>query len=165
MQAAAPFGPGPAPAGEWRTVRAEEAFGAVLEDLRPTTEAALQEAQALAQKLQVMVYGSVTGRFTAQDADADFTLLLPWDERDSGALRAFQQRVLVELRRELLARGWHVSTVGLGGRVPVLTFHWGPGLSRSADMHDSTRAHFFESIPCWMSASAIWWFPSSAGPS
>lgn len=114
---------------------------------------------------KVMVYGSVTGRFTAQDADADFTLLLPWDERDSGALRAFQQRVLVELRRELLARGWHVSTVGLGGRVPVLTFHWGPGLSRSADMHDSTRAHFFESIPCWMSASAIWWFPSSAGPS
>ena len=69
---------------------------------------------------KVMVYGSVTGRFTAQDADAagcpaqgdsaptqhhmtceirfsataskDFTLLLPWDERDSGALRAFQQR-------------------------------------------------------------------------
>jgi len=81
-----------------------------------------------------MVYGSVTGHFAAQDADADFTVLLPWDGTDSGALRAFQQRVLVELRRELLARGWHVSTVGLGGRVPVLTFHWGPGLSRSADV-------------------------------
>ncbi|CAE7809967.1 URT1 [Symbiodinium sp. CCMP2456] len=142
---AAAFGPGPAPASEWCTIRAQEAFDAVLKHLRPTTEAALQEAQALAQKLEatvpahyvdvkVMVYGSVTGRFAAQDADADFTVLLPWDEADSGALRAFQQRVLVELRRELLARGWHVSTVGLGGRVPVLTFHWGPGLSRTADV-------------------------------
>ncbi|CAE7183475.1 unnamed protein product [Symbiodinium necroappetens] len=168
------FGPGAAPASEWCTSRAQEArgaeaFDAVLEHLRPTTEAALQEAQALAQKLQaavpahyegaeVMVYGSVTGRFAARNADADFTVLLPWDETDSGALRAFQQRAATSALGEatklraapqsgespgpnrglcsekqgqvllvaetraahealrLLARGWHVSTVGLGGR-------------------------------------------------
>eukprot|EP00434_Breviolum_minutum_P016979 symbB.v1.2.014979.t1/scaffold1107.1/size155946/13 len=93
---------------------------------------------------QVIPYGSIISRFAAVDADADFSVLkdLPVG---AGQVRHFQQRALIEWRRELLSRGYDVSAIGLGGRVPVLTFRWGPSQTRSADVTIGNQLGIYKS--------------------
>ncbi|CAK0869039.1 unnamed protein product, partial [Prorocentrum cordatum] len=145
---------GPAPDAAWLCPEADAAARAVASRLAPPDAAAeLRAVRGLLDGLrralpaawrgaQVLPYGSSVGGFAGRGGDVDVTVMVPLEgsARPGGGactaegLRHLQQRALLEWRRHLLGRGWQVSTVGLGGRVPVLTVRWGPGGGRTVDI-------------------------------
>ncbi|CAJ1353018.1 unnamed protein product, partial [Effrenium voratum] len=114
------------PSPSWCSDAAGKALASVLAaanpDPTPLKELAARLEAALPFPAKVVPYGSIISRFADRDADADLSVL-----PEQCHSRQLQQRVLVELRQELLKRGWHVSAIGLGGRVPVLTLYWAEG--------------------------------------